>query len=140
MTSSESAPSSQLLLLFDGECSFCNDAVLFIIDRDPQERFVFAPLSSELGQRTLREHGLVDPSIDSLVLIEGGRAYTHSDASLRISRHLSGAWPLASVLLAVPRPLRNALYRGFAKRRYAWFGRETQCRVPTPALRKRFVS
>lgn len=136
-------PSEQkapLLLLFDGECTFCNGAVLFIIDRDPNERFVFAPLSSQLGQRTLREHGLTDPSIDSLVLIENGRAYTHSDASLRVARHLSGGWPLFASLLIVPRPLRNALYRAFAKRRYALFGREEVCRVPTPALRKRFVA
>jgi predicted DCC family thiol-disulfide oxidoreductase YuxK len=138
MTSTQVASGAPLLLLFDGECSFCNAAVLFIVDRDPNERFVFAPIASELGQRTLREHGLLDPSIDSLVLIENGRAYTHSDASLRVARHLSGGWPLAASLLIVPRSIRNALYRAFAKRRYL-FGRETVCRVPTPALRKRFV-
>jgi predicted DCC family thiol-disulfide oxidoreductase YuxK len=134
----KSGPSA-LLLLFDGECAFCNGAVLFIVDRDPKEQFVFAPLASELGQRTMREHGLVDPSIDSLVLIENGRAYIHSDAALRVARHLSGAWPLASALWVVPKPLRDVAYRAFAKRRYAWFGQETQCRVPSPALRKRFV-
>jgi predicted DCC family thiol-disulfide oxidoreductase YuxK len=46
------------LLLFDGVCNVCNAAVLFVVDRDPQEHFQFASLQSELGERTLREHGL----------------------------------------------------------------------------------
>ncbi len=127
------------LVLFDGECSFCNGAVLFIIDRDPAERFVFAPLDSELGRRSLAAHGLDDPSLDSLVLFERGKAYTQSDAALRIARHLSGPWPMCAGFFAIPRALRNALYDGFAKRRYAWFGRQSECRVPTDSLRRRFV-
>jgi len=39
------------VLLFDGVCNFCNDAVNFIIDRDPKGRFRFASLQSPEGRR-----------------------------------------------------------------------------------------
>jgi predicted DCC family thiol-disulfide oxidoreductase YuxK len=128
------------LVLFDGVCNVCNAAVLFVVDRDPMERFVFAPLSSPLGESTLRAQGLEPGTLDSIVLVEGGRAFTHSDAALRIARQLTFPWSLLGLFAIVPRALRDWLYRAFAARRYGWFGKSDSCRVPTPALRRRFVA
>ena len=66
------AGDTRLLLLFDGVCNFCNDSVLWVIDRDPTERFQFASLQSELGQRLVRERGL-PTEVSTIVLIEGER-------------------------------------------------------------------
>ena len=131
------------LMLFDGVCNFCNGAVLFFIDRDPHERLVFASLQSELGQATLRAHGLpADPTLGSkatMVVIEGGRVYQRSTAALRVARLLRWPWPLLYAAVLVPRFLRDWAYDTFAARRY-WFGRSDQCRIPTPELRRRFVA
>jgi predicted DCC family thiol-disulfide oxidoreductase YuxK len=43
------------------------------------------------------------------------------------------------VLRLVPRPVRDALYDGLARRRYRWFGRRDECWLPTPDLRRRFL-
>jgi predicted DCC family thiol-disulfide oxidoreductase YuxK len=139
------------LLLFDGACNFCNGAVLFVIDRDPREHFVFAPLQSELGRQTLRAHGLDamlaprghagEPGLEddaTLVLIEEGRVYVRSAAALRVALRLRWPWPLLSIGWLVPRFLRDWAYAAFAARRY-WFGQSDSCRVPTPELRRRFV-
>lgn len=132
--------SAKSLLLFDGICNVCNWAVLFVVDRDPSERFVFASLQSELGQRTLREHGLGSET-NSIVLIENGTAYMRSDAALRVAKGLRGPWPLLYFAFTlVPRPLRDAAYRYFANHRYAWFGKSEQCRIPTPELRRRMLT
>lgn len=134
-------PAAPHLVLFDGHCNFCNGAVLFIIDRDPRERFVFAPLQSEIGQAKLRDAGLDDPSFDSMVLVEGERVYVRSTAALRIALRLRGLWPLLGALgLLFPRFFRDAVYGAFAKRRYALFGKTDQCRVPTPELKRRFLA
>lgn len=128
------------LVLFDGVCTFCNWAVLFIVDRDPKERFVFAPLQSDLGRRTLKEHAC-DPQIDSVVLVEAGRTYTRSTAALRIARALRWPWPIFFYLfILVPRVLRDLAYRYFARHRYQWFGKSDQCRIPTPELRRRILA
>ncbi len=133
-------PEGKTLVLFDGECNVCNASVLFIIDHDPNGRFVFAPLASELGQQSMKARGLVDPGLDSIVVIDGPSVHTHSSAVLFVARHLSGPWPALGALLLVPKGLRDAAYRAFAKRRITWFGKAAQCRVPTPALRERFLA
>jgi predicted DCC family thiol-disulfide oxidoreductase YuxK len=134
-------PANKRLVLFDGTCNFCNASVLFIIDRDPGEQFVFAPLESELGQRLLAERGPLPPGTDSLVLVEGDHLLTHSSAALGIARRLSAPWSwLGYLATMVPRFIRDAAYRAFAKRRYRWFGKQDSCRVPTPELRRRFLA
>lgn len=133
------------IVLFDGVCNLCNASVSFIIDRDPHGYFRFASLQSDAGAALLRRHGRrpgigVPPGkLESVILVERGRLYSQSDAALRISRRLSGAWPLVSGLVIVPRPLRDLVYRWIAANRYRWFGKSETCRVPTPDLRARFL-
>lgn len=129
------------VILFDGVCNLCNASVLFVIDRDPRARFAFAPLQGEEAAALLGERGRrTDPENPaSILLVENDRVYDRSTAALRIARHLSGLWPALSVLLLVPRPLRDAVYDWAASRRYRWFGRLDACRLPTPELRSRFL-
>ncbi len=125
------------VILFDGVCNLCNAAVTFIIDRDPHAVFHFAPLQSRLGQRLTNQCQLGGE--ETIILVEGRRCTVRSTAALRIARRLSGAWPLLSVFLVVPAPLRDAAYRLVARNRYRWFGRRDACRLPTPDLRRRFL-
>jgi predicted DCC family thiol-disulfide oxidoreductase YuxK len=127
------------ILLFDGVCNFCNDAVNFVIDHDRHQRFRFASLQSEVGQALLREHGLADLPLSTMVLIDRGRAYLASEGVLRTAQRLGGPFALLVPFLLVPRRLRDPLYRSFARNRYRLFGRSEQCRVPTPELRARFL-
>ena len=115
------------VVLFDGVCNLCHASVLFVIDRDPRAHFAFAALQGE------------EAELGSVLLVEGGRVYARSTAALRIARRLRGAWPLLSVLVVVPRPIRDAVYDWIARNRYRWFGRQEACRIPTPELRSRFV-
>lgn len=125
------------VVLFDGVCNLCNAAVTFIIDRDPEAVLRFAPLQSDVGQRLVRTCRVED--VDSIVLVERDRCYVRFDAALRVARRLSGIWPLLGVLRAVPAPIRDAGYRFIARHRHRWFGTRAACRVPTPALRRRFL-
>jgi predicted DCC family thiol-disulfide oxidoreductase YuxK len=125
------------VLLFDGVCTLCNGFVRFVIDRDPAGRFQFAPLQSDAARRVLG--AAPQPLPDSLVLVENGRLFTRSTAALRVARGLRSPWPLAYLLVAVPRPVRDWVYDAVARNRYRWFGRRDVCMVPTPDLRARFL-
>jgi len=128
------------VVLFDGHCKFCSGVVNFLIDRDPRGVLKFAALQSEAGQRLLAEHRLPMPDEpDTMVFIEGDRALIRSDAALATTKYLRGLWPLARVGFLVPRFLRDAVYKLVARNRYRWFGRTDACRVPTAALRARFL-
>ena len=127
------------IVLFDGVCNFCNGAVNFIIRHDTSGRFTFAPLQSEVGERLKREYA-IPPDTDSLVLVENGRAYTHSTGALRIAKELGGFWQLAFFFIVIPTPIRDWVYKFIAKNRYNWFGKKDVCMIPTPEVRERFLT
>lgn len=95
------------IILFDGECNFCDSSVQFIIKRDPQGLFHYASLQSEAGQELLKKYD-VPADIDSMVLIEKDKAYYKSSAALRICRRLQGAWKLLYGFIIVPSFIRTS--------------------------------
>ena len=128
------------IILFDGVCNFCNSSVNFIIERDKAGYFKFAPLQSEIGEKLLAENGIDKIETDSVVLIEDGAVYTHSTAALRVAGKLDGAWKWLSYLNVVPRAVRDAAYKLFAKYRYKLFGKKDECMLPSPEIRARFLA
>ena len=132
-------PADRALVLFDGVCNLCNGFVQFVLRRDPQGRVAFASLQSELGQTVLQALDLPTAQLGTVLLIEDGRVYQRSDVPLRLSRHLSGAWPLVCHLRLLPRFLRDRVYDFVARHRYRWFGKQDQCMLPRPEWRARFV-
>ncbi|KWX73338.1 thiol-disulfide oxidoreductase DCC [Paenibacillus riograndensis] len=135
----EEALTNKSVVLIDGVCHLCQGLVRFIIPRDPQGRILFAPLQSEISRKLTNDSGLVPGQLSTVVLLENGVCYTESAAVLRIARKLRFPWPAAYLFIIIPRPLRDALYRLVARNRYRWFGRDEQCMVPTPEIRKRFL-
>lgn len=131
--------SEPAIVLFDGVCNLCDATINFVIDRDPNGRFRFASLQSEVAQQLLQELAFSQRSLDSIVLIESGSYYTQSTAVLRIARHLPGVWPFLYSFIIVPAPIRDYVYSWVARNRYRWFGQSQTCRVPTPELQARFL-
>jgi len=134
------APPDHPVVLFDGVCTLCTDTVQFLIRRDPEGLFQFAPLQSNPAQELLAAHGLEDHDLDSIVLIEGGDCYVKSDAAIRIAVRLGGAYRLFGPTKYVPRALRDAVYDVVAAHRYRIFGRRESCMVPTEGNRNRFLA
>lgn len=135
-----------LIVFYDGLCGFCDRTVRFILSRDRKDRFRFAPLQGELAQELLPKHG-IDPSrLDTLYLFAGrGSAdetvVQKSDAAIRIGRELGGAprfW--ARLFGLLPRGVRDWGYDTFARRRYRWFGKFDECRIPSEQERAKFIS
>jgi predicted DCC family thiol-disulfide oxidoreductase YuxK len=127
------------VILFDGECNFCDSSVQFIIKRDPKRLFQFASLQSDIGKELLKKYH-APQTIDSFVLIEDNHCYFKSSAALRVCKHLRGAWKLLYFLLVVPRPLRDFFYELVAKNRYKWFGKKESCMLLSVEERKRFLT
>lgn len=128
-----------VIVLIDGVCHMCQGLTKFIIKRDPKGVFRFASLQSEIGQEMLRRGGLPENLMETVVVVEKGSYYTQSAAALKIARRLPFPWPLLYGFIIVPRGLRNVIYNWVAKNRYRWFGKDDECMIPTPEIRRRFL-
>jgi predicted DCC family thiol-disulfide oxidoreductase YuxK len=128
------------IILFDGVCNFCNGAINFVLKQDKKAIFRFAPLQSEAGQKLLQQYNLSTAEFDSFVLIDHGKIYKKSAASLRVMNKLPWYWKEVQLLRIIPVALRDAIYDFIARNRYKWFGKKDQCMIPTPEMRNRFLA
>lgn len=136
----DGVPDEHPVVLFDGVCNLCEGSVKFLIRRDPEGLFRFAPLQSEVADTLLADHEVDPDALDSVVLVEEDSVYTKSDAVLRAARHLGGIYGPLWATRVLPRSFRDGVYDFVADRRYGWFGKKDACMMPTPDLRSRFLA
>lgn len=126
-------PSSEIpgpVLFFDGECGLCNRIVRILLRIDSSGRLRFAPLQGVAAQAYLRRHGLPTVDFDTLIFVPDWSRREEPEFQLRTAGVISalratdgtGAHLLASVLSALPPPLRDRGYRVTARWRYRIFG------------------
>lgn len=132
-------PEDKYIILFDGVCNLCNSAINFVIKRDTNNRFLFAPLQSKSGAELVKKHLIDTATVDSIILIKNNTAYVKSTAALKIAQSLSGLWPLLLLFMIIPPFIRNWVYDYVAKNRYQWYGKKNACMIPTPELRDKFL-
>ncbi len=127
------------IVLFDGVCHLCNGSVNFLLKRDKKECFLFATLQSDSGQALLKQHQLSINDLDTVILIQQGQVYTKSTAILRVLKELGRGWQIFSIFIIIPRFIRDAIYNLVAHSRYRLFGKNEQCRMPSPDIERRFL-
>jgi len=136
-------PNHPPIILFDGVCNLCSRSVQYVIARDPQQRFRFASLQSEIGRALLSAYR-PDSSIDtvdlgSVILIQNGTLHQKSSAALRVAAQLRGPSCLLAAFLILPPFIRDWGYDMIGQRRYRWFGKTEQCWLPKPEFAERFL-
>jgi len=127
------------IILFDGVCNLCNSSVTFVIARDKKDLFRFAAIQDPAGEALIKKHGIDTAQTDSIILIDGDKAYVKSTAALKVARDLGGAYPLLYGFMIVPNFIRNWVYDYVAKNRYKWYGKKESCMIPTPELKSKFL-
>ena len=131
--------SNSHIVIFDGVCNFCNWAVNFIIKRDPDGKFVFTPMQSELAKDLMLKYQVDNVGIDTFLLIKEDQCFMWSSAALEITKDLSGLWFAFLLFKVVPATIRDYFYKVFARNRYNLFGRKATCMVPTEEVKSRFI-
>ena len=139
-------PSSDLLragpiLLYDGRCGVCSEAVQWVLAHERTHSLRFAPLESALGSE-LRALAGVATNVDSMLWTELRDGRVHADlrssAMLRVLGYVGGPWRWLTALRVVPQFVRDLGYRAFARVRYRIVPQS--CLVPTAEERARFLS
>jgi len=125
------------ILFFDGVCGLCNGSIDLLVTEDQSRVLRYAPLQGETAKAYLTAQQVED--LDTFYLWEDGKLLERSDAWIRVGVLVGGMWKLAWFLAAVPRPLRDGVYRLVARHRYRLFGKRDACRLPTADERPLFL-
>jgi len=125
------APSDRVVFL-DAECLFCTRAARTLARFDPGVRVRLASLQSETGRRVLEWCGMPVERYDTMVFVDRGTPYFHSDAFLRVAGYLDRPASWAAAARVVPRAIRDRIYAWISRRRYRLFGRRDTCELPPP--------
>lgn len=128
-------------IYYDGECGVCHWAVKFVASRDgTPPAFRFAPLHGETFRGSFPEIDEQDLPDSMIVESRDRQLLMRSDGMVHILRRLGGLWrPLALLLRAVPRPVRDTGYDLFARVRHRFAARPAgTCPILPPDMRGRF--
>jgi len=137
----DTIPNNKKLILFDGVCNLCNEAVLKIIKQDKRNIFLFTALQSNTGKYVVKELGINTSKIDSIVLyIPGEDYFIKSEAAFKIANEFYGIWKLIQVFRIFPVFFNDFFYDFIARNRYSWFGKKEECMIPTKKLNSKFLN
>ena len=132
------------LLFYDGNCGLCDQCVQFVLKKDKDKKFFFAPLQGITAKSALLSLSAEQKKIDSMVLIDGylcgdQKIYLEGKAALRIFWLLGGVWRILGILHFFPACLYNWIYRLVAKNRHKYYP-EISCALKDPSYQDRFLS
>lgn len=104
------------IVFYDGQCGFCDRSVQWILKKDTQKEFLFAPLQGQTAAKKLYDLPLKIRQQDSLILIENFSStnkiiHTQGKAVFRIFWLLGGKWSIFGIFYFLPSFMYNWAYR-----------------------------
>ena len=130
----------QSVILYDGYCILCNRLIRLIIHLDRRRKIRFSALDSEYATQFFHDNPTIEDRPDSIVFIDDGKVYMKSNAVLKIASRVGGILNIVRIAYLMPLAWRDRLYDYIARKRYKWFGRNTDCQVPEKEVRDRFIT
>ena len=115
---------TRAIVLYDGECQFCNKWICFVKSKLEKSDISFLPFNSSKSLNILEDYKIVNQN--SVVYIKNDIIYLKSRAVLEICRQLKLPYNLLQYLTILPAFLLDFCYNFVAKRRFI-FNSKKQC-------------
>jgi predicted DCC family thiol-disulfide oxidoreductase YuxK len=126
------------ILIYDGDCAFCNRSVILLHKLSPHAALHYTPASSKLAKQLIAKYHLASQSESTIILIHLGKAYLRSEAIYKTLQQGGVKGKILSLLfLILPAIVSNMLYNYIAKHRRRLSG--GQCPTLPPTLKKRII-
>lgn len=115
-----------IVFLIDGECSFCNQLIVWILNRRQDDNIRFFPLQSRSSIDFLTSVGVVDgQSMNSSYLVSDKGVFRKSRALFELTAYLKGTASLLRYFGYFPESITDFFYDLIARHRYQIFGKES---------------
>lgn len=126
-----------LLVLYDGECGFCNRSVAFILKWERSNEVHFAAIQSEFTQTLFKEKNWPVPDLNTFYFIRNGEKFERSTAAMNLMAYLRSPVSWLRVFRILPTRFRDWCYNFVANRRTRIS--KGFCVLPNEEQSKRFI-
>jgi len=113
------------IVLYDGECQFCNKWVCFLKSKLQKNEISFLPFNSSKAINILEDYKITNQ--DSVVYIKDDIVCLKSRAVLKICRQLKFPYNLLHFLTILPALLLDFCYDFVAKKRLTFISKKQCC-------------
>jgi len=129
--------SKNKILLYDGDCGFCNSSVQFVLKNKKVDDIYFATLQSSFAQQKMKAKG-IEIKMDTLYFLKNDTIYSKSSGALQLTKELKFPYPIFLGFYIIPKFIRDYFYSAVAKRRHKISVR--YCILPSENEKKLFLS
>ena len=113
------------MILYDGECQFCNKLVCFAKNKLKNKEIEFLTLNSSEAKNILNDYKIINQ--DSVVYIKDNIVWIKSRAVLKICKELRLPYNLLHFLTILPAFTLDLCYDFIAKRRFRLTNKKQCC-------------
>lgn len=124
------------VVLYDGDCGFCNRSVAFILKHEKTASIHFAPIQSNYTKELFKKNAWTAPSLSTFYFIQDGKKYERSTAAFEVMKYLKLPYRWIRIFRFIPKRITNWMYDQVAKRRQRISN--GFCMMPTPEQKSRF--
>ena len=126
-----------MIVIYDGQCLFCEAWVKFVIDKSSEGSVLFYPMQwANLSTQEM----LLSSDVPSMIVISRAGVMFDSSASLLVmSKMIFPYGFMAKVLSFMPKKLRDFGYKIVGKNRHWIFGKKEVCELPTSHGESNFI-
>tara|TARA_B110000483_G_scaffold8218_1_gene9655 strand:- start:835 stop:1236 length:402 start_codon:yes stop_codon:yes gene_type:complete len=124
------------IIFYDDNCVLCNHSIQFLIKKDLQNQFVFAPLQGKLAKKSIDL--IYIKKLDSFVVLSNGNSYVKGRAIKFIIQNLK-TLSFYKWVLFVPNSILDLVYSFIGKIRYKVFGKSKNCLYLNKKIKNRFI-
>ena len=124
------------IIFYDDNCVLCNHSIQFLIKKDLQNQFVFAPLQGKLAKKSIDL--IYIKKLDSFVVLSNGNSYVKGKAIKFIIQNLK-TLSFYKWVLFIPNPIIDLAYSFIGKIRYKVFGKSKNCLYLNKKIKNRFI-
>lgn len=124
------------ILIYDGDCPFCNKSAIFLAKMDKDDLFFFVSNVSKEGTVLLQKHSMQKLTKKTLIVIVGGSPYIKTRAIYHFLKTIK-KWKIIQILLQItPLFLSNFIYDFVAKHRLKIV--QNTCPIPNDSIKHKF--
>lgn len=127
------------LIIYDGDCNFCNKTVIFIAKNDKNNNFKFVSSLSRFGMKLLIKHNIKELEKTTIIFVKNEyEIYTKSVAIRKLMLKLPNYKLLGNLMCVFPKKLSDYVYDLISKNRKL-ITRNSICEIPSSEIRKKFI-